>query len=635
MDYLIVILKYFLIFFFVVNIAITYSLIFNKKIEETIIFSVANKIILMFIFGIFGSFLIGFYLDIIINVVFLFFNIFYFLKNKIYFKNNVITVGFLVFIFMFLYFILLTHNRATSTWDEFSHWALATKNMFNLNNFGLNSSVPAVISYLTGTGMYQYFNLKLFGSFNEGIMIFSMCILTYSFILPITKIFKSYKQIMAYPICLILLFVPTIIFKDIYTALYVDGILGLAFGYSMYSYYLLRKDLDDKFKIINLFYSFMMLIFIKDMGLVLALFILILILIDNLFVNSKFKFKIKYVIDKTKWIILSFLPALLTRIIWQRIILNYNVTSNIQAVSIFGKIKSFFAFNFSETDFQISQNYFEALFNRSILNIIIDISFVFFILLFCLILILLLIKNTNKHSLRLGIWCSCIFCFSLGYSFVMLISYLYVFGGYEGLNLASFNRYLGTFVLGLFIFLIVVLFEEFLIINNKKRKYVFLSIFIFLVLISNKDTLLNYSIYIPYSKISGKSNREGYNMLLKPVFENCNENDKINYISIANGGMDYWVSRYLLSPITINYTGIGWSIGNPYYEGDIWSQYYDLKNYKNILSKYDYVFIYQINDEYLKNYGELFNQKASDVNRGQLYKVDSNSSTKYILELVE
>ena len=127
-------IAYILLFLLMINSSTFYSIIFNKKIEQTLFLTVFSYIVILFIFGIFNVLSVGYYLILCLNAIALIFNIYKLIKNRDLFKN-ILTPGLLFFTLTYLFILYISIGRQVSVGDEFSHWGTKVKNMYYLNTF--------------------------------------------------------------------------------------------------------------------------------------------------------------------------------------------------------------------------------------------------------------------------------------------------------------------------------------------------------------------------------------------------------------------------------------------------------------------------------------------------------------------
>ena len=110
---------------------------------------------------------------------------------------------------------------------------------------------------------------------------------------------------------------------------------------------------------------------------------------------------------------------------------------------------------------------------------------------------------------------------------------------------------------------------------------------------------------------SARASRE-YNWYLDEFCESVEEKlpdspCRLYVIVQESDGYYYWALRYLLMPNIVN-EGV-WSIssdGQPLYEGDIWTEKKTSEEWKSELDGYDFVVLLRTNDQFKKDYADLF-----------------------------
>ena len=70
---------------------------------------------------------------------------------------------------------------------------------------------------------------------------------------------------------------------------------------------------------------------------------------------------------------------------------------------------------------------------------------------------------------------------------------------------------------------------------------------------------------------------------------------------------------------------MGWSLGSPYYEGDIWTIDMKLEEWEQILyNEYTYVYLFRIDTQFISRYGSLFEDEITD---DSIYEIIKNSES--------
>ena len=617
-------IAYILLFLLLLNSSTFYSIIFNKKIEQTIFLSIFSYIAILFVFGVFNVLNIGYYCILCLNVIALLFNVYKLVKNRDLF-NNILTPGLVFFILTYLFILYVSVGRQVSIGDEFSHWGTKVKNLYYLNTVNVTKETTLWYDYLSGSSIFNYFCTKLSGYYNESMLYIGQNLIITSMFLPITSIFKKRKLInyIIYPFVILL---PTIVFREVYASLYVDSLLGICLGYNIYSY-ILNKD-DDNFKLVNTICGLSMLVFIKDSGMLFAVLIFIMINVHRIA-----KFNKKKIWKLNKWYFLSIIPAVALNYAWKFALNINNAMDSFGKSKMFGNILSLFKLDLLPYQKDTILNFIRALGTEVISNTRIELSF---LSLFAIIAFLgYIIINHSKEKedakdKKMIVYSSIaiIIIFAVG----LLSLYLTSFSEYEATRVASFPRYMATSIEGVGLAFIVILIIDFY--NNPKLiNKLMLSLFMFYALFYNYEVGLDTTIFARNKISETKQLRESYSEINR-LNSVLNKDDKLYLISIADKGGDLSAAHYILTPIKVNESKEGkanWSIGKPYYEGDIWTRDISVEDIRKIILRdYTYVFIQRSNEEFEEIYRELF---IDEIEEKALYKVvksDDNAILKKV-----
>ena len=81
--------------------------------------------------------------------------------------------------------------------------------------------------------------------------------------------------------------------------------------------------------------------------------------------------------------------------------------------------------------------------------------------------------------------------------------------------------------------------------------------------------------------------------------------------------------RYEMSPENKVPTW-AWSLGDPYNEMDIWTSNISVEEFGLILRKYDYIYLYNIDEQFLNKYWELFGF-SQNVHDFSLWSINSDN----------
>ena len=225
-------------------IAMSAKEIVKTKLEVAIPISIISMILIVYIFAIFNFLKIGGIIIVFILVLSLIYNLIILIKKikeKViikYVREEILTPGVCIFALLYVVNVLLNKGRLLSSWDEFSHWGLVVKNMYEFNMLGTNPETNVLFrGYPPFVAIFEWLCLFIRNAYNEGTMIVAYNLLYISLIIPVFKNVKwQMRDIKVYTIYLLLiLMIPTMMYYDFYTIIYIDPILSAMFAYILYT----------------------------------------------------------------------------------------------------------------------------------------------------------------------------------------------------------------------------------------------------------------------------------------------------------------------------------------------------------------------------------------------------------------
>ena len=94
------------------------------------------------------------------------------------------------------------------------------------------------------------------------------------------------------------------------------------------------------------------------------------------------------------------------------------------------------------------------------------------------------------------------------------------------------------------------------------------------------------------------------------------------FIAQESTGFEQLIVGFNIQEKFIKREGWGWSIGAPFYEGDVWTVSVTAEEWrKQLLEDYDYVVLYKINDYFVQNFESVF-ADDTEIAEGTIYEVD-------------
>jgi hypothetical protein len=215
------------------------------------------------------------------------------------------------------------------------------------------------------------------------------------------------------------------------------------------------------------------------------------------------------------------------------------------------------------------------------------------------------------------------------YTYGLLVLYLFRFGEYEAVRLASYERYLGTYWAGIALF--VALITIWLVAGSASSQttsgYKTNPAGIAELVVSGV-VILGLFVLSPAQKLGEFfANPHGYSSQVRAQFEpvlkqaktaGIKPGDKVWIIAQHTTGFEYWVLRYALME---NETNSGaWSLGSKAVENDVWSVDKSATEWAKELREYDYVVILNSTESFAEEFGELF-ENQSDASGSWVFRV--------------
>lgn len=632
-------------FFILFFISATLAYLMKYRFEQTISITCFAMIVTLYLFGLAGIMSIGVYVVVAASIGALGFCMWGLIKGfikKEFFLNNVFTPGFAVFCFFFAFVCYVHRGRMLIEWDEFSHWGRAVKNMYIFDAFGNHPDATTMFpGYPPATALFQYFWMKIYG-YIEPNFFRSMNILYFSLVLPVFKNI-GWKNIKMVPFIMIIIFIiPIYLYSGFYNEIYVDAILGILVAYILFVYFT-EKSFNISF-FINLTLALFVLSLVKASGFGLAIIGALIITFDLIIRTRNFAKANRQIGNKTfKYRINNMLASKSVRIsataFFVPVISNYSwsiyrhftdtvfawrTVSNINTSAIIELLKR-------ESDpyrYETIKNFIIAFFSNSIPVGNTSFTYSQWALLITVVVLFWRSKSKELFGNKLR---SCLLGLLIGgvmYTASLAILYTFTFSEYEAIRLASFSRYINTYLLAV-ICLFSCIFVYYENENDKpqkrgkpiKKTAVYLSILLF---------FFNFNPVLDLLATPSMGQRSEITISRISLLPLNYKTDNIYYIFQNSTGYQKYVAEYEMTPIRVNGS---WSIGTPYYDGDIWTKNISCNEWLEILkSSFTYVYLEYIDEQFTEEFGAAF-EHIEQIQSQSLYRVEvinENVILKYI-----
>ena len=616
-----------LIFFVLVSAGSVYAAArFGKRYEQTLPLCLMSMVLILFVFGLAGALEAGIVCLLVLALCF------YILAGLRLVKKrdirgvltNLITPGSVFFVLAWVLLTLWNYGKVASSWDEFSHWMDIVKAVTYLGDFGTNPAAETTFqSYPPAMMLFQYTLQKVYmlvkpgAGFSEWRAYFAFQVFFLAVLLPFFQNITFRHPLKLALHGAIALLAPLLFYNNLYSAVYIDPILGILLG-AGFAMTLLRPARD------GLYTAYIclvcaMLTLSKDVGCACSL-------------GRARAYAADVLMDRQTTLKkrLCFAPLALASAWLPKLLWSWELRTSGAKVSFGGKIDWSVLVNVlqgRDTSYRsgLIRTYRDALYSRSVSlgNVSLEINYVGAMLVFfCALYLLWRLfqavrpQEGRKYAVILGLsafWLA-------GYLISLPVIYMFKFSEYEAVRLASLERYLHIAYLGIWM-LILLLAAHWVCQWSKRREWTAVLLVALLLAVPTR-------IFVEFTRGDYVSQsvaaRGAYEPLRKAISQTCDGDDRIYFISQETSGFDYWVSRFNARPNSFNgnYT---WSIGEAFYDGDVWTRKMTPEQWQGeLLAQYDYVAVYKINDYFLEHFSGLFSD-PDGIEMNTLYCVNRDT----------
>ena len=445
---------YFLSLFWILSISGLLTILFKRKFEMVCTISILFGALILYFFGFINHIRIGFYCSFIFVLMFYLILIKWLIRKEYdklkEFKDNYLGFGIIWFIIFAIYCFILYKYQGFSNCDEFTHWGPMLKETIRLDGF-YSQTDSKLIMHKDYPPLFTLIEVLFMGfngfSFHEPFAYVALQLFMFSMFLPIFSnlninnkkdIFKSIIFV-----CGTILVGVTLDktetasdYAFVYNSIYVDWALALFCGYGLYMTY--KEKGWGLFRFVSLGTILVSFILMKQMGLVFYIVVLMYAFLKVLLVDKKLdrKMLIKGIA------ILIIIPALFY-ISWKCVVNYYGIEGQFQIGSL--SLKEFINIIKGNTEltwkYEAFRNYCSNLIHRPLKLHPFSMSYFEYVaLILALIILIFWFKKDGFYlagTYLIG---------SIGYAVAMLLLYTLAFTIDEAPYLASFDRYMVSYL---------------------------------------------------------------------------------------------------------------------------------------------------------------------------------------------
>jgi len=489
---------------------------------------------------------------------------------------------------------------------------LVVKNMFYHKNFGGGAMATTMFKgYPLGSSLFLYFFVRFGFSFQPAYLYMALNLLNISLLLPVVARFKNNKQKLGFFACLVAI-VLTFNIKT-FASIWNDQFMAIAFAYILISYFCFINDEGlNKINLISLCLGTFILVSSKSTGLILVLLAYVIIALDllinrrNLIKNNKKKTALA--------VLFAVIAILIPKISWSIYLKFIDVGGawETDRLTLANVISYIFAPNAFEK--QVTKNFFlEFLWPFKCKSNAFSTPIPYWIIVGIFVGLIVLIKKKSKAS-KIGLTLSLgVFITFFAYTTGTLISYIFTFSNGEALTLASFVRYMNTYVLGIVLFL----FAYFISMIDVKEETKFNGKILAVVAVG---MFAISGVVCPIVNNKMQKTIKPYQTFIEGV-SRLEKTDKVYIVDVTEDRKSYLLMRFMATPTDTSGLRIG---GSPYI-GDV---YIGNRSFEEICEdikngNYNYLYLHNIDDNFINKYSILF---KTEIKEKSFYKIEINNN---------
>ena len=619
---------------------------FKLKNEYVIPITCMSMGVLLFLFGTAGFLRAGVYVLLALSAASVAISVWICARRGAWRETagNLFTPAAVLFVAAYLIAGFCCAGWLASLWDEFSHWATTVKAMTYINDFGTNPAAHSIFpSYPPAMSLFQYFFqviYQLFGDpygFSEWRLLFAYQVYAAALLAPFLSIgiaedTSPVKRAITAVFRAIVILISLSLFdlSSIFHTIYIDSFVGIAAATAFVHSIAWQEKECSVYRDLVVFLTCFTLVLSKDVGLLFAIFAVILNAVTHIRVRrSAAPDGVKPRFDRRElcfWL-LSAVCIAVPKLLWKLNIQLDHATVMFSAPYDFGVLISVFAGNDTSYRAQVFANYFSELIHGGIRIGDLSMSYVLVLttLLACVFFMTMYVQKglsmlENAQKKPSNSYFTVITVLFFVYILGLAATYMFKFSEYEALRLASMSRYIGILVACLWLFLVLSYLCAAAAMDCDAVHIIVFATLIFYC--SSLSTLRSYfsTEYVHSSILS----RLTYDSAAQDIRNAIGDRDANIYFIVQGGnGSQNYIMKYELRPYqTVNMSS--WSIGEePFYDGDIWTQIIAPEDWEaSVLDGYDYVYLFYVNDYFRETYSDFF---CGDIEEQALYAVDKSA----------
>ena len=603
-------------------VAVALAALLDAKVEEAVPLTVFGSILILYVVGLVSpSLMWGFVAVILCYAAAAGYLVFLLCTERERLKQVLSTPALLVWAILFVYILVINWGRVYSSWDEFSHWGLVVKNMYVFDSFSNHEySTVTFGEYPPAMALWQYFVSKWAGAYSESAVYMATGWFIAAMCMPLVSRFSVKKWWGALASAFLMLFLPLIFYRWYIVLLYVDPFLGVMLGYILLFDYLNEKR--GLFYKLHMFAALVILCLVKSNGVYLAIVAIGIIAACDIW-KKRGKESIPV------WLVL-FAGILFGKYSWSL----YLNLSGFQAAWNTGSISIQSILALATGNMQVYQktsilNFVDALSEYRFGGYAFPMYIPTWLAVFSLVLLVNICKGREEKK-KQG------YCMLWGmligfmiYAIGLMVLYIFIYNEGEAMSLASFDRYMGTFLVAMMMVAAGVTIDTFA--EKGKAGLGTGTVLCVMSFFLPLAYIWDITIYVPVECNKSQSYREEH--LQVKQYKNILDykTHKVMYISQEDNGIDKMMLKYIMTPVPTDSSGRAWSLGGPYAADDNYSANFSAEDLRDYIESegFTHVYLFSLNDFFYETYEELF--ANGEIMEKGMYEYDAEAG---LLQLV-
>lgn len=626
---------------------LTFSLLlmtaYGRRWEECIGLSVIVTGFVLYISGLFNVLMAGMTLIYVLAAISLVAAVYLYNKKNMRVKD-LLSPGLLIYVLLIPVIMLNCHGAWFARVDECSQWGMAVKDMYYYQSLAKHVNTTVILPhYPPFSSLIEYYFVHAKGIFSPELVYVAYQILMMSELMVLFGMARNRKRHYT-ALGTIMICMPVIFYRDVFNCIMVDPLLAILAAYVLTCYY--SEDVTS-FNLMRILGGLFALTVTKDMGMVIAGLLTMIMMSDRIYLSLRKKQPIMKRLICPLLCAAFVIGVFLSWQIYMRIPVKEAASqaaesgvSQVQfrsAVEVSGisldKVLGLLRHEDGGYRYQAIKNFLVAIFDAGFVTLgSISVPYVDFLILLILLIGTLEITGFwREEKGRYLVFGMLSFFTGICYALFLELTYLFAFAQGQALQLVSFERYLGSFIGGVVIALAGLIIRQ--AANNEYEKpahsmavIVGLTAAIIICTPMQGFVVKNMDTKITENHIYGCDE-------IAEVFRSFSAKaENVYFVCNESNGDTYWMLKNTLCPLIDPHSQYNIYASEEAYDEqvDIWNQSNEeVLNIGKIVSCEDwekklmdcqYLFIFHPNDVFRESYQSLFDEPDT-IGDGTFYQV--------------